>query len=622
MDKIAVRIETEEQFNIFKKWNTSRFEPWRHYSRYDSNYQGVVCFQLKQGTVDFCYESYYKKIGWGVIPFEEFERDYLGKKVEGKVTNPINGTIYRALYEPSNYTYIFRYGTTDTFIRVPVKDFGLNGTKGNLALKSLVLFNPTTEEIDWFVACELAGKYVDPPSNINEGLRYNIGEIVNTNNKGTQFVTPQSTPGIGSTTHSNKKILDRKDIGIKWYKLESLSNWFSEDALEPIKQTIQEKERVPNSYGMKVGDKLPAGILNAYTITDKNCYYGNRMEWATNGMFHGDRTIESITIIDDYDVYLVSGTDKVYIKAKGFKEFLENKTPKDTSMNNEELLKEAARRCPIGTEYIDLGPNKLPKCKAVKSPTTVVIGSEIEVGMGYVYYHGKWAEVISTPTPEVKREEFKEGDWVVVLPSDNFYGNAEKDQAQELTQVNKLSNDFPYHLKFKNGMINQYKQIRMATQAEIDKAIGKQVNSKFKVGDFVHARGLNTPEGMEIAKIEGDNFWLYDDEAYKRRGEYKLLHYQFSKWPSLAIVQKKGKISLQEAMKAEEKPSWSEYQAEYLNMRTSIKPRFDWKEYTYNTKTGEYKSAIDPEKRNKLVHQKPLVMKRRDNKPKLITISK
>jgi hypothetical protein len=63
-------------------------------------------------------------------------------------------------------------------------------------------------------------------------------------------------------------------------------------------------------------------------------------------------------------------------------------------------------------------------------------------------------------------KEIKEGDWVVVLPTDEFYSNAEQGIAQEVNRVIKEDN-LPYKLKFSSGKTNSYKEVRLATEEEI-----------------------------------------------------------------------------------------------------------------------------------------------------------
>jgi hypothetical protein len=88
--------------------------------------------------------------------------------------------------------------------------------------------------------------------------------------------------------------------------------------------------------------------------------------------------------------------------------------------------------------------------------------------------------------------EFRVGDWVVVLPTDNWYFNAEQDKAQKLKQIR--DDGLPYQLLFPDGSTNSYKHIRKATQAEIDKVIGVKSETMFKKGDYIVI--LNKPNGI------------------------------------------------------------------------------------------------------------------------------
>lgn len=80
----------------------------------------------------------------------------------------------------------------------------------------------------------------------------------------------------------------------------------------------------------------------------------------------------------------------------------------------------------------------------------------------------QWDEAVKAMS-ELK--EIKEGDWVVVLPTDTFYRNAEQGIAQEVERVD-TEHELPYKLKFSNGAGNSYKEVRLATEEEIEHAKG------------------------------------------------------------------------------------------------------------------------------------------------------
>ena len=67
-------------------------------------------------------------------------------------------------------------------------------------------------------------------------------------------------------------------------------------------------------------------------------------------------------------------------------------------------------------------------------------------------------------------QEFKVGDWVVVLEEDDFYPNSEK-CPQKLMGVKEYG--LPYRLLFKDGHINHYRKIRHATEEEMQEYFRK-----------------------------------------------------------------------------------------------------------------------------------------------------
>lgn len=87
----------------------------------------------------------------------------------------------------------------------------------------------------------------------------------------------------------------------------------------------QVKEESINTYGLKIGDKLPEKVINAWAKTVGSCHNNTESKfYIKDTPFIGDRTISSFKIIDNNTGILVSGTEQVYLKAEGFKEFMEN----------------------------------------------------------------------------------------------------------------------------------------------------------------------------------------------------------------------------------------------------------------------------------------------------------
>lgn len=72
-----------------------------------------------------------------------------------------------------------------------------------------------------------------------------------------------------------------------------------------------------------------------------------------------------------------------------------------TQEEKDALLKEAKRRYPVGTEYncaCDGHVNTAERDPEIIDPED----GDIDVGVGYVRYNGKWATIVSTPQPQLK----------------------------------------------------------------------------------------------------------------------------------------------------------------------------------------------------------------------------
>lgn len=126
---------------------------------------------------------------------------------------------------------------------------------------------------------------------------------------------------ISATPHDN--YTDKSE----GYLTGKLENCKPADMEEVYRLFPKEKSEEITSYdGLKVGDVLPEKVICAWADKDYNwiCLSDFKPTWKKSGGFMGDRRIESFKNIDGYISFLVSGTDKVYMKASGFKAFMES----------------------------------------------------------------------------------------------------------------------------------------------------------------------------------------------------------------------------------------------------------------------------------------------------------
>lgn len=94
-------------------------------------------------------------------------------------------------------------------------------------------------------------------------------------------------------------------------------------SLQELKDLIGYKEEPINTYGLSVGDVLPKKVICAWAGLSNNYSLGET--WIQHpASFIGDRSIRSFKVINNIISFEVSDTDKVYLKAEGFKEFMEN----------------------------------------------------------------------------------------------------------------------------------------------------------------------------------------------------------------------------------------------------------------------------------------------------------
>jgi hypothetical protein len=91
-------------------------------------------------------------------------------------------------------------------------------------------------------------------------------------------------------------------------------------------KTFYEEKKNGIVYKLKIGDVLPNEVINAWAKQDNNyCSLSNENIWINiNSNFADDRHIKGFNMINGHICFLVSNTNQIYLKAKGFKEFMEN----------------------------------------------------------------------------------------------------------------------------------------------------------------------------------------------------------------------------------------------------------------------------------------------------------
>lgn len=90
---------------------------------------------------------------------------------------------------------------------------------------------------------------------------------------------------------------------------------------EEIDSVTKPKE-ITEYAGLKIGDKLPRNIICDWGEVGINKYFKGWIQ--QKGTFINDRYIKAFKELDGIVGFLVSGTDNVYLKADGFKEFMDS----------------------------------------------------------------------------------------------------------------------------------------------------------------------------------------------------------------------------------------------------------------------------------------------------------
>lgn len=103
-----------------------------------------------------------------------------------------------------------------------------------------------------------------------------------------------------------------------------------------------------NTYGLKVGDVLNADIINAWSKISDNKIQENDSAWFSSDVsFIGHRSIIDFKLFHGHVGFKVSSTNKIYLKAKGFKEFADSYYPKESKFEMFDIVECVEARGPI-----------------------------------------------------------------------------------------------------------------------------------------------------------------------------------------------------------------------------------------------------------------------------------
>lgn len=114
--------------------------------------------------------------------------------------------------------------------------------------------------------------------------------------------------------------------GRTYCKLKNGGYFIHEDRLSFVQEPKEEKQIFTEYAGLKVGDYLPEVVINKWCNQGMNriCLSDVGASWMGNGgCFVGDREILSFKNIDGVVGFEVSGTASVYLRADGFKAFMD-----------------------------------------------------------------------------------------------------------------------------------------------------------------------------------------------------------------------------------------------------------------------------------------------------------
>lgn len=208
----------------------------------------------------------------------------------------------------SSKNMAFEYTKEWCYFIVENNEYTLNDAETyNLPEKTLVdLGINTTTKKDW--------SKVSKEELLEEAKkRYPIGSKFKCLVTNSEYIIPKNTT---FQTESSSSIFSYVN-GILYHKhFNAESNKWAEIISTP------EVKEITKYAGLKIGDKLPDNIICDWGEIGINKYFNGWIQ--QKGAFISDRYIKSFKELDGIVGFLVSGTDNVYLKADGFKEFMDS----------------------------------------------------------------------------------------------------------------------------------------------------------------------------------------------------------------------------------------------------------------------------------------------------------
>lgn len=270
----------------------------------------------------------------------------------------------------------------------------------------------------------------------------------------------------------------------------------------------------------------------------------------SDGVFKGGLKISQAN--DEFEKKMVEVSEDVILPYFSL-------TCKNQTLSKENLLEEAKRRYPKGTRYRTLITEHPYKSEnqnsylVVENPSPYYFSQNqiaLEELKGLVYVNGVWADIIEDVKPvELPIELLSLPEkWCIRFNNKEQYSIINKYFDRNwYFETNKHENAL---VSYKGeyiglGITAEKRGLTEITFEQFKKWVLKEDikvenPNNFKVGDLINCYNLTGSQNYEISKIEGDDFWIYNNDV---KGNPKKVFvdyqkYKFSNWPNLKKVEK------------------------------------------------------------------------------------
>jgi len=427
-----------------------------------NTYKENTCYLLDLPLNTYSNLNYFKKNNYTIYPALDFLEEIIPEYVE--YTDLIEDRFYVALIERNpEWNSIFKSkGKLELSYRLYLDNSKFKNYTGTWNVNNVIFRKATEDEIKWIKACIDANKLISkeealkvkekPEFIVGKWYKYNCGNVYYlkcnkfNNNKPNKIYYSEYISCKNSNHTKQIGEFENEYVTHEEVSLEEIQKYLPDGHPDKIVKSKPQSTPI-NTYDLYVGMDLPENIINKWPAQGNN-YYEESHGWKKETrLFIGNRKISSFKELNGIIGFEVSGTLNLFLKAEGFKEFMDNF---NKSKVEEEWIPKVGDwivviHQPNGSENSKIYNNKCLKITEIHVSNSYVCTKETPHGLWYKYINYK--------------QEFRKA-LPHEIPVDEYDISSNSELPYQLNQVFETENNSnqPIYLEYQELKPMNYKQ--------------------------------------------------------------------------------------------------------------------------------------------------------------------